>query len=336
MFSTGNEANEEKDDANKIAKIEMKNFNFIIISFIFTQKYKKILMKKIFMLIFIFICFKSFSQDNFDYLGVIKLSGNENAIITYRILFKLEKNVIKGYSITDLGGANETKNSISGNYNQSTKVLSFKENDILYTKSKFSEKSFCFVNFSGKLKLNDKNSKLTGDFKGMYKNNTNCIDGTLTLIGATKINKVLNRYKDKIQKSKKIDEKIKEKVNPVNILDSLKVNNLLKNQNLNVFINSETVVLEIWDPKSEDGDIVDLFVNDKLILKNYVILNQKKRISIKLDQPNNVFKINAINEGERLWNTAEIQIIDGERTFQLISYLKKGDNASITLIRKEN
>ena len=293
-------------------------------------------MKKIFTLIFIFICFKSYSQDNFDYLGVIKLSGNENAIITYRILFKLEKNIIKGYSITDLGGANETKNSISGNYNQSTKVLSFKENDILYTKSKFSEKSFCFVNFSGKLKLNDKNSKLTGDFKGMYKNNTNCIDGTLTLIGATKINKVLNRYKDKIQKSKKIDEKIKEKVNPVNILDSLKVNNLLKNQNLNVFINSETVVLEIWDPKSEDGDIVDLFVNDKLILKNYVILNQKKKISIKLDQPNNVFKINAINEGERLWNTAEIQIIDGERTFQLISYLKKGDNASITLIRKEN
>ena len=34
--------------------------------------------------------------------------------------------------------------------------------------------------------------------------------------------------------------------------------------------------LEIWDAKQEDGDIINLYNNDKLILSNFEIVNKKK------------------------------------------------------------
>jgi hypothetical protein len=292
-------------------------------------------MKQLFLtLLLLLFTLNNFCQTRYEYLGALKLNGSDKTTITYRLVFDVSNNLMSGYSVTDLGGENETKNSISGTYDNKTKVLEFKEDDILYTKSNFSEKSFCFVNYSGKIKLVGNNTKLEGDFKGLYKNNKKCIDGTILLIGSDKIYKLFNKINTKIQKSKKVDEAIKKKLNPINILDSLKVNNLVNNQNLNVFIKSEKVVLEIWDAEIEDGDKINLFQNDKQILNNYEILNAKKKIAVNLENGQNTFRIEAINEGNRGFNTATIQIIDNQRTFDLKTNLKKDQKASITLIKK--
>ena len=129
---------------------------------------------------------------------------------------------------------------------------------------------------------------------------------------------------------------VSEKVNPKNILDSLKVNNLLKDQNLNIFVKSSSLELEIWDAKKEDGDMINVYNNDKLVLSNYVILNKKKKIIVNVENGKNVFNIEALNEGDMKPNTATIQLTDKERTFELISNLKKGEKASITIIKNEN
>jgi len=289
-------------------------------------------MKKIFIYFFL-ISSNLYSQTNYEYFGALKLNGNDASIITYRITFTEAKGAIKGYSITDIGGKHETKNVIEGFYNKKTKVLTFKELNVLYTKSPLSKDVFCFVNFSGKVKLINDNSKLEGDFKGLYKNNLKCIDGTLLLIGSNKLYKFLNKINTKIQTSKKIDAKTKEKVNPIAVFDSLKVNTLTKNQNLNVFVGSNELELEVWDAKIEDGDRIDLYQNGKKILDNYTVLNKKRKITIKLDADTNIFKIVALNEGERTLNTAMILIIDKERTFELETNLKKGENTSITVIK---
>jgi hypothetical protein len=294
-------------------------------------------MKQIFaLLLLLFFALNIFSQTRQEYFGALKLNGNDKTTITYRLVFNVDNDLLSGYSVTDLGGENETKNSISGTYNKTTKTLEFKENDILYTKSNFSEKSFCFINYSGKIKLVDNNTKLEGFFKGLYKNNKKCIDGTILLIGSDKIYKLFNKINNKIQKSNKVDEVIKKKVNPVNILDSLKVNNLVKNQNLNVFVKSEKVTLEIWDAEVEDGDRINLYQNDKQILNSYEILNKKKKIVVNLEDGQNAFRIEAVNEGYKGFNTATIQIIDNERIFDLKTNLKKDEKASITLIHNKN
>jgi hypothetical protein len=288
-------------------------------------------MKKIFVLIFILLSIKNFCQEKYEYFGALQLNGNNKTIITYRLVFSELDGVIKGYSVTDLGGEYETKNSVSGTYNSKTKNLVFNEDDILYTKSKL--KTFCYVNYSGKVKLVDNGTKIEGDFQGQYKNKTKCINGTVALIGSNKIYKFLSKANKRIQNSKKVDEVTKAKVNPIRILDSLKVNNLLRNQNLTLYVKSDQVDIEIWDDLIEDGDVIDLYQNDVLILNHYEILNKKKKITIKIDKPETVFKVQAISEGYKPPNTAQVQIIDGERVFELKTNLKKDENATLTIVK---
>jgi hypothetical protein len=285
---------------------------------------------------FFLFFFSSYSQVKHEFFGAIKLNGNDKTVITYRLMLIEEKGILSGYSITDIGGAHETKNSVSGKYNSKTKDISFKEDRILYTKSPITQNMFCFINYSGKIKLLNENSKLTGEFKGFYKNKEKCIDGTLTLIGSSKIYSLFNKINNKLQKSKKVDEKVKQKVNPITILDSLKINNLNKGQNLNVFTKFNTINLVVWDSKMEDGDIINLYKNDVLLLKEYVLVNKKKKITVTIEDGNNIFKVEAVNQGEVELNTASIQLIDEERTFDLVSNLKKGENASITIIKEKD
>ncbi len=285
-------------------------------------------------LFFFLFSLNFYSQSKYEYFGALKLNGDDKTIISYRLVFIEDKGKIEGYSLTDLGGNHETKNKISGTYNEKTKNLKFKEEDVLYTKSPLSDDVFCFVNFSGKVKLTDEKNKIDGDFKGFFKNKTKCIDGTLTLIGSKKIYKLLNKINSKIQKSKKVDNVTKVKFNPIHILDSLKVNNLGKDQNLSVFVKSDKIQLEIWDSKIEDGDKIDLFQNGKKIIDNYTVLNKKLGINVKLDSEKNIFRIEAISEGEIKPNTAMIQLIDDDKTYELSTNLKKGEKTSITIIRK--
>lgn len=294
------------------------------------------LIKKMLKLFFTLLFINCYSQEKYEYFGTVKLNGSDKSVITYRLVFLENNGSVKGYSVTDLGGNNETKNAISGSYNKKTKELNFKEESILYTKSTFNEDMFCFINFSGKVKLFENSTKLDGNFNGLYKNKKKCIDGTLTLMGSAKLYKLLDKMNNAIQKSKRVDPVIKEKVNPKNILDSLKVNNLLKDQNLNIFVKSSSLELEIWDAKKEDGDMINVYNNDKLVLSNYVILNKKKKIIVNVENGKNVFNIEALNEGDMKPNTATIQLTDKERTFELISNLKKGEKASITIIKNEN
>ena len=182
---------------------------------------------KIFIFFFLLISLYGLGQNSYEFFGAIKLNGSEKTIITYRIVFEENKGIISGFSVTDLDGSHETKNTIKGTYDKKTKFFSFQEKDILYTKSKYAQSSFCFVNFSGKVKLVDNTSKLEGTFNGLYKNKTKCIDGTITLIGSNKIYNFANRINKKIQESKKVDDATKQKVNPIKAIDSLKLINCL-------------------------------------------------------------------------------------------------------------
>ena len=98
-------------------------------------------------LFFFLFSLNFYSQSKYEYFGALKLNGDDKTIISYRLVFIEDKGKIEGYSLTDLGGNHETKNKISGTYNEKTKNLKFKEEDVLYTKSPLSDDVFCFVNF---------------------------------------------------------------------------------------------------------------------------------------------------------------------------------------------
>jgi hypothetical protein len=289
-------------------------------------------MKKIFPLLFL-ISFSISSFSQYEYFGTIKLNDDASKIITYRIVFSLKKGIVNGYSVTDIGGDNETKNSILGNYSSETKVLTFKESGLLYTKSKISQDSFCFVNFTGVAKLKSPNSKMEGSFKGLFKNKTKCIDGTIIMLNLMKIEKKITTLNKKAQKSILIKKEIKQRMSEISLLDSLKVNTLKKDQNLNIFVDSDEIEIEIWDSKIEDGDKIDLFLNGKRILDNYRVLNTKKILKVKLQSAENIFRIEATSEGERKLNTTMIHLIDKKRIFEMSTNLKKGEKTSISIFK---
>lgn len=292
-------------------------------------------MKKLFFIFFL-ASFNFFGQAKYEYLGALKLNGDSKMIITYRIIFTEKKGVIEGYSITDIGGNNETKNNISGTYNRKTNDFKFKEAGILYTKSVINQDSFCFVNFLGKINLGTQNSKLEGSFKGLFKNKTKCIDGTAVLVNLTKIEKKVNTMNKKVQNSKFVSKETKQKMKAVSILDSLQVNSLKKDQNLNIFVDSPEITIEIWDAKVEDGDKIDLYLNGKKLLDNYTVLNKKKIFTTSLNADKNVFRIEAISEGDKPLNTAMIHLIDKGRVFEMSTNLKKGEKTSITLLKNQD
>ena len=289
---------------------------------------------KNFLLLFGLFSLTSYSQVNYEFYGALKLNGNDKTLITYWLVFTEQNGKISGSSVTDLDGAHETKNVISGTYDKSKKQFSFQEREILYTKSKFDENSFCFVNFTGKVKLVENTSKLEGAFKGLFNNKTKCIDGTMSLIGSNKIYNLVNKVNKKLQSSKKIDAKTKSESNPIKLIDSLKINKLSKDQNLNVFWESSVLKLDIWDNGQEDGDIINVYHNNKLILSEYAVTNKKKTITITLVGKNDVFKIVAVNEGKIKPNTAKLELHDKNRSFELLATLNKEEEASITIVKK--
>jgi hypothetical protein len=277
-----------------------------------------------------------FCQNNFEheFLGVLFLNNDHSKMISYRLVFEEKNGKISGYSITDLDGDHETKNIISGVYDRKSNIFSFKEEDILYTKSSYEENSFCYINFEGNLKKIESKSRLEGNFTGTFKNKKKCIDGKLNLLGAAKVFERLSKIDTKIQKSKRIAPEVKEKTQMAKSLDSLKINKLSKDENLNVFWKSAKAKFSIWDSGKEDGDIVTIYHNEKVILNKYKITNSKKVFEVEINEGLNTFKIIALNEGEIAPNTVNIEIKDNERVFELMSNLKAGESSKITIIKK--
>ena len=288
----------------------------------------------IFFILFLWVsvCTEVVAQE-LEFYGAVKLEGLDEKAISYKLVLIREKDKVSGYSITDITGDHETKSKITGTYDEKTKMLKFRETGIIYTKSPISRESFCFIHYQGKIKLTAKTSKISGAFKGRFKDNTTCIDGTLELIGSEKVTTILNKVNTKIQKSRELDDESKQKYNPVKIFDSLQVHQIKSNENLSIFNSTADITFDIWDHGNEDGDIINFYYNDEIILKNFVVLNQKKQFSVSLKHRENHFRIEAVNQGSQGLNTAMVTVT-GDNKVKFLSNLQQGETSQITIIRE--
>lgn len=266
------------------------------------------------------------SQNLSEYLGVIKL--NDSSTISYQLnLADLNEN-ISGYSITDIGGSHETKSNIIGTIDKKNN-LSFKEIDIVYTKSDITNFDFCFIHFAGKVER----SNIKGVFKGLYKDGTTCIDGEIIVRSVKKIEKKAKKLNRIISKVQKVDS-IKNNVNIIKILDSLKMNVLKANQTLSMFSSSKSIKLIIYDGGKVDGDRINLYVDEKIILKNFLISKTKKVIEIPINSNKTTVKLRALNVGSISPNTAKVEIINNTSKINVLTSLKKGEKTTINILKK--
>lgn len=286
-----------------------------------------------------FLLFSTFlfsqSKNEYQFMGGLKLNGKDDQVISYKIVFTENEGIVKGYSITDLGGDHETKNLISGKYSSKTNSFQFREESIVYTKSKIKKESFCYVNYSGKLNLKASNPKINDEFVGLFQNKSKCVNGIIQLIGTKKIYELINKVNKKIQKSKKIDSATKDKVNPIKMLDSVNTNVLRSKQNLQMFTKDSKVVFEVHDAGVEDGDMINIYIDGKLFLENYIVKNKPKSFEIELNKESVLIEIEAINEGEAPPNTSDIVIKDSVNELKTITKLQKNNRTSIEIVKLE-
>lgn len=264
-----------------------------------------------------------------EYYGFVKL--NDSALISYSLEFKLEDNIVKGFSITDLGGPHETKSNISGYYDKNEKHLTFKEYGIIYTKSSFIKEDFCFVNFEGKRVKLGNNTKFSGKFKGLFSNLTECINGEVYLSSRDKVDKRIAKTTKKINRMSSITDSVKAKINPIKLMDTIQMNVLRKDKVLSVFSKTKNVKFVLYDGGQEDGDSISVSLNNKTILDNYETKIDKKSIPIILNQEKTSIILKAESTGTISTNTTVLEIYVDNNKIKALTNLKKGEQTQIDL-----
>lgn len=270
-------------------------------------------------------------ERSYDYLGVIKL--NDSAFIPYRLAFEEIDGQITGYSLSDMGGAHETKSNIKGTYDETTQQLLFREYDVVYTKSPSSEFEMCLVNFEGKVKNLNKNKAFSGGFNGFYPDGTKCVNGLIIVSNTKKVEKRAEKLDRRIQKTKRLTQEQKEQFSLKRALDTISMSTVKVNETLNIFTTNNDLTLTIYDSGKVDDDRIRLLVNGEEILADYSIVRKPKQIPIRFTAPETKIEIIALNEGESAPNTVKIELKDGVHLITTRSSLKKGEVATLSLIK---
>jgi hypothetical protein len=271
-------------------------------------------------------------QERQEYMGLLKL--NDSAFISYRVNFELNKGILSGYSVTDFGGAHETKSYIKGKYDEGENIFSFAEYGIEYTKSEVAAYDFCFVNFTGKLRKLEKQKQIDGVFEGLYADGESCIDGELTIKSVEKIYKQAQNLNKKIARIDKIPDSIKQKIDLLKAIDVSRLNVLKKNETTSVFWDSDTLNLVLWDAGKIDNDKITILFNGKTITNHYTLKKDKITFELQLTQKTNVLVIKAENMGEIHPNTAKLVLEKNDQKIDLMTNLASTEATTIHIIKK--
>ena len=178
----------------------------------------------------------------------------------------------------------------------------------------------------------DSISIVMNDYNGEYEDNWGYLDGTLSivtnLIPQLPINKPTHKLEESSTK-KKVQEKD-------TITNNEEISKIIINKNHKVYCASKVITLIIWDEQKEDGDIIDIYINNDLIFDNFELTTQPKIIKLPLtfDKELNIF-IKAVNTGKipPCTSTLKIEGCDLENPLVIQSDLLSTER--ITLYRSE-
>lgn len=257
-------------------------------------------------LIFIFNTFVVVGQ-TYDYVGVLRLP--DNTFIKYKASFQEKNGALSGYTISDINGKHETKSTIVGRFDAKQNTLEFREVSIVYTKSDVTQLDFCYVYFSGKLRKLDGKSEIEGAFKSYYNDLEKCLDGELIIGSIEKFERKTDFVKRKIEKSKKMEDSVKQRALAGDIFNRVDNKPLENKEKLAIFWPDNRIELNLWDPIEIDGDKVDVYLNGKRIMTNFAPTKTKKKIILNLELPVNTLKLVATDLGKKPPNTVTLSLV---------------------------
>jgi len=255
----------------------------------------------------------------YNYLGTLFLSNNSS--ISFSIHFNEENGVVDGYSLANIGNPDETKSNLSGIYFKKDKSFQLQETQILSTSSEADLSTFCFIRANLSFKGKFGNKRLEGEFVGVFNNNDTCAEGKILLMEQEKLEKRIKKVKKKI-------EKLEDKTNQVLITKQLK-----GGDDFVVKWEADDLKLFIWDANEEDGDRIQLKINEKIILYDYSTKRKRKKIKYKLQKGENIIEIEALSLGSSPPNTSRIELVDSKTKYPVITQLTLDKSAIISIMK---
>ena len=273
--------------------------------------------KLIFVLFILSVHILSAQDEGYNYSGFIQL--DDDSKIPLQLKFKVEQNIIIGYSVSDYFGLDETKSSIVGTVNQD--IFLINEIDVMYSKSTVLENEFCLLQMRLQLVEENKIRCLKGEFNGFYTDSVACATGQVFLIDSLSF------------------------LNPINVIEPIKkkegkkdlsVRTLSVETGLSFQTSKDVVSILLWDSGIVDDDVVSVFSNSELVLLDYKVKRRKKKLEIPLQVGLNSVSVKAIGVGLYAPNTTRIQIIGVGKTYEAVTYLRQGEQAVIKIKRIPN
>ena len=280
-------------------------------------------------LLLFFLCLSAQGQEKF--MGFIKIQ--DSLLIKYKVEFEQDNGKVTGYSLTDFGGEHETKSKIEGTYDASKNLLSFKEVELIYTKSTYAEQDFCNIHLEP-TKFKWGGDKLMGNFKGRFSDGTECINGEIAMNSIEKIDKRVTKFTKKLKNSRRVPDSIKQQLDQLKLVDTLNLNVLKKDEITSIITTSNTINCTIYDGGQIDRDVITVYKDGKILLYRYEISDSKKVLTIPLDEKRSRITIESNSVGTIGENTTFIEVSDGTNNIRTMTNLKLNEKTEIDIIKK--
>lgn len=264
--------------------------------------------------------------------GTLEMNTGEK--FPYKLVFTESGGVIKGYSIT-YQAPDDTKASIEGLLDRSNHALVFKETEIQYSHDVHTRAYMCLVRAALEETKGVAGKILKGPITGQELDNTACTGGKIVFSNDGEVRKVFQvqeNFDTVIAMKKRVMQEQPLQATPQAAMkEPTATDKITANIEKTYDWHTDTVVLDIWDGGSQDGDKVTLQYNGADVLTNYLLVKEKKQLRLPVLSATNVITIVAQNEGREPPNTASLILTDGNTRYSVLAYNPTGKKAVIKI-----
>lgn len=252
---------------------------------------------------------------NVNFIGRLSVEGGGE--YAYKLYVTDSAGQLTGYSITDIGGPNETKTWVRGSINKEKKTLTFHETKVAYTKTKQAAPSVCLLAATLRYSNIKGTASLRGKFVGKTNNsNADCGKGKIMLLCADELMKRIMQLAEKDTAVAKLIDSIQQTQATTKSYTppppDADIPQLLPGNSTSITCAASQSTIEIWDAKSIDGDVITLWQDGKPLLENYKISGRRKSLYISTPVGSTTrLRLAAISEGAEPLNTARLRITSG-------------------------
>lgn len=280
------------------------------------------------LLLFILIPFLSLGQDlngrwtgsDTHDIGGRMFTFNKEAII------KQEGNKISGKMLVAESG---TKNYFITQFSGSIKNGKVKMDTDKVLKVNYPETTWsvlCFRNFKGELLVDEVNNTLTMDLKNY---------GTALIYDL--YNKTYS-YGQCHPTFSKLTKKYRDTDNQILAAESIATSEsedkkeIIQIGKKEIKLSTKKVKIKVWDKYDEDGDLINLYLNGKILFPDLEVTKKGEILDIELQSGENSIEVEALNEGKVSPNTSAIRIFVDDQQYDIILSARKGQRDALKII----